>query len=359
MDPAKALTPLPTISPPSSDQTLTLDPPISPLNKPSSEQTLTLDPPIAPQKAPSSEQTLTLHPPISPQNTPYSEKALTLGHDHPLQKVIVMRHGHRLDALKRSWKQTAQRPWDPPITVAGTLATFCSGVILSKQGFQIHRVLVSPFLRCIQTAIGVIAALCASEMGLHEFMTKITSSEIHPSEVEERLAEFTSKNVVFDPTKIKVSIEYGLCEALCGPSIKPEVIPKDGNWFPDVSELEALLPQGIVDRSVECVYPELPQWEEEQKVSCRRLKRVIRSLADKFPKENLLLIAHVAGVAVGMRAFSKRPVIVDKVGYCSYACLQRSASSPSDLEALTKKSRGVTYCIEGERSPKSQGSLTK
>ncbi|ERN09299.1 hypothetical protein AMTR_s00149p00079900 [Amborella trichopoda] len=156
-----------------------------------------------------------------------------------------------------------------------------------------------------------------------------------------------------------VSIEYGLCEALCGPSIKPEVIPKDGNWFPDVSELEALLPQGIVDRSVECVYPELPQWEEEQKVSCRRLKRVIRSLADKFPKENLLLIAHVAGVAVGMRAFSKRPVIVDKVGYCSYACLQRSASSPSDLETLTKKSRGVTYCIEGERSPKSQGSLTK
>ncbi|XP_020519237.1 uncharacterized protein LOC18428278 isoform X2 [Amborella trichopoda] len=205
-----------------------------------------------------------------------------------------MRHGNRLDALKRSWKQTAQRPWDPPITVAGTCGAFFSGVILRNEGFQIHRVLVSPFLRCIQTASTVIDALCASEEGLDELMTKIRASEIHPSEFEERLVEFTSKNVVYDPTKIKVSIEYGLCEALCGPSIKPEVIPKDGNWFPNVSEFEALLPQGIVDRSVECVYPELPQWEEEQKVSCRRLKRVIRSLADKFPKENLLLITHVA-----------------------------------------------------------------
>ncbi|ERN00231.1 uncharacterized protein LOC18428278 isoform X1 [Amborella trichopoda] len=265
-----------------------------------------------------------------------------------------MRHGNRLDALKRSWKQTAQRPWDPPITVAGTCGAFFSGVILRNEGFQIHRVLVSPFLRCIQTASTVIDALCASEEGLDELMTKIRASEIHPSEFEERLVEFTSKNVVYDPTKIKVSIEYGLCEALCGPSIKPEVIPKDGNWFPNVSEFEALLPQGIVDRSVECVYPELPQWEEEQKVSCRRLKRVIRSLADKFPKENLLLITHAAGVAVAMRAFSKKPVIVDKVGYCSHACLKRSASSPSDLETLTKKSRHVTYCIEGERSPKSQ-----
>ncbi|KAL4193247.1 hypothetical protein AMTRI_Chr06g175970 [Amborella trichopoda] len=176
-------------------------------------------------------------------------------------------------------------------------------------------------------------------------MTKLGALEIHPSEFMEHLAEFTSKDVVFDPTKIKVSIEYGLCEALCGPSIKPEVISKDGNWFPDVSELDALLPQGIVDRSVECVYPK----DEKQKVSCRRLKRVIRSLADKFPNENLLLITHAAGVAAPMAAFSKKLVIVDKVGYCSHACLQRSITPPSDFEALTKKSRGVTYCIEGKR----------
>ncbi|KAL4193252.1 hypothetical protein AMTRI_Chr06g198410 [Amborella trichopoda] len=246
-----------------------------------------------------------------------------------------MRHGDRLDALKRSWKQTAQRPWDPPLTVAGTFNSLWSGGILRKEGFQIHRVLVSPFLRCIQTASVVIAALCASEEGLHVFMTKLGALEIHPSEFMERLAEFTSKNVVFDPTKINVSIEYGLCEALCGLSIKPEVIPKDGNWFADVSELETLLPQGIVDRFVECVYPKLPQWEEKQKVWCRRLKSVIRSLADKFPNENLLLITHAA-----MAAFSKKPVIVDKVAYCSHACLQRSATSPSDLEAPNKEISG-------------------
>ncbi|KAL4193254.1 hypothetical protein AMTRI_Chr06g176000 [Amborella trichopoda] len=109
MDHAKALTLDPPISPPSSDQTLTLDQPISPRKKLSLEQTLTLDPPISTQKAPSSEQTITLHPLVSPQNTPYSEKALILGHDHQLQNIIVMHHGDRLDVLKRSWKQTAQK----------------------------------------------------------------------------------------------------------------------------------------------------------------------------------------------------------------------------------------------------------
>ena len=40
-------------------------------------------------------------------------------------------------------------------------------------------------------------------------------------------------------------------------AIRPQVIPKDGNWGFDVSECEAMLPAGTVDKKVERVYKEV------------------------------------------------------------------------------------------------------
>ena len=58
-------------------------------------------------------------------------------------------------------------------------------------------------------------------------------------------------------TVLQVSIEYGLCEALCVEAIKTEYAPKDGIWFPDLSDLEAKLPIGTIDHSVDMVYKEV------------------------------------------------------------------------------------------------------
>ncbi|ERN00167.1 hypothetical protein AMTRI_Chr13g83340 [Amborella trichopoda] len=268
-------------------------------------------------------KTLTLEQTISPQNTSYTEKTLTPGHDRPVQNIIVMRHGDRVDQVKPLWIHNAQRPWDPPLVDEGKIRAWCKGKRLRNEGFQIHRVLVSPFVRCIETASEAIAALCAHE---------------------EHLVETTSENAVIDPTKVKVSIEYGLCEALCRLAINPEVVPKDGKWFPDVSELEALLPQGTVDRSVERVYPELPQWEEEMEEARDRYRRVIQALADKFPNENLLLVTHGEGVGTAILEFSKKPAVVYQVDYCAFAHLQRSASSLDDFEVLTKNGQTGISC---------------
>ena len=40
-------------------------------------------------------------------------------------------------------------------------------------------------------------------------------------------------------------------------AIGEEFTPKDGIWFPEVSKLEALLPAGTIDHSVERIYQEV------------------------------------------------------------------------------------------------------
>lgn len=137
------------------------------------------------------------------------------------QNVVVLRHGDRLDNIEKDWVKQASKPWDPPLHESGLTRAFNTGRTLRKGvGFPIHRVLVSPFLRCVQTAVGVISGISAGE-----------------------------------ETDLKVSIEYGLCEMLNDIAIRSA--PKDWEFVIDVADLEARFPSGTVDRSVEPVYKEV------------------------------------------------------------------------------------------------------
>nr|DAD18439.1 TPA_asm: hypothetical protein HUJ06_019902 [Nelumbo nucifera] len=107
------------------------------------------------------------------------------------QHVIVMRHGDRIDNFQPLWVATASRPWDPPLTDTGKTRAFCTGRKLRKNlGFPIHRVFVSPFLRCIQTAAEAVSALCA---------------------VQDNPLNMTSENVAVDPSKLKVDGAWVPC----------------------------------------------------------------------------------------------------------------------------------------------------
>lgn len=103
------------------------------------------------------------------------------------QNVVVMRHGDRIDNFEPLWSATAARPWDPPLVEAGKVRAFCTGRKLRTQlGFPIHRVFVSPFLRCLQTAAEVVSALFAVD------------DVIDPNRM-------TSDGVEIDPSKLKVT----------------------------------------------------------------------------------------------------------------------------------------------------------
>lgn len=78
------------------------------------------------------------------------------------QNIVVMRHGDRIDNFDPSWAKTAERKWDPPLVEAGKTRAFNTGRKLRENlCFPIHRVFVSPFLRCLQTAAGVVSGLCS------------------------------------------------------------------------------------------------------------------------------------------------------------------------------------------------------
>ncbi|PSS35937.1 Ubiquitin-associated and SH3 domain-containing protein [Actinidia chinensis var. chinensis] len=249
------------------------------------------------------------------------------------QNVVVMRHGDRIDNFEPQWAAAAARPWDPPLVEAGKVRAFCTGRKLRGQlGFRIHRVFVSPFLRCVQTAAEVVSALCA-----------VDHDGVDPNHL-------TSQGVSIDPSKIKVSIEYGLCEMLNREAIRPNVAPKDGKFSFNISELAAMLPAGTVDHSAQKVYSELPRWEETVTGARARYMQIINALADKFPSENLLLVTHGEGVGVAFSTFMK-DVTVYEVEYCAYSHLRRSISvgdknsfTAGDFENLIPKGQiGIRY----------------
>jgi len=87
------------------------------------------------------------------------------------QTVWLARHGNRYDFVHPAWFETAERPYDPPLSADGVTQAQELGQRL--QGEQIARVFASPFLRTVQTAHYVARALgvtVALEAGLSEWL---------------------------------------------------------------------------------------------------------------------------------------------------------------------------------------------
>ena len=66
------------------------------------------------------------------------------------QIVWIARHGNRLDFVNPEWFNTAERPYDPPLSEDGTIQAQLLGKRLVDSG--IKQIFASPFLRTVQTA---------------------------------------------------------------------------------------------------------------------------------------------------------------------------------------------------------------
>lgn len=109
------------------------------------------------------------------------------------QNVVVLRHGDRMDNFDPTWVKTAERPWDPPLIQNGFARAFLTGrTFRTRLPFPIHRVFVSPFLRCVQTASEVIAAHCAVDENPNAKSSADVVS-IDPSKVKVRSQEYIYK----------------------------------------------------------------------------------------------------------------------------------------------------------------------
>uniref|UniRef100_J3LIZ2 Phosphoglycerate mutase family protein n=2 Tax=Oryza brachyantha TaxID=4533 RepID=J3LIZ2_ORYBR len=246
-----------------------------------------------------------------------------------MQRIVVMRHGDRVDHAEPLWPANSPRPWDPPLTDAGLLRAWTVGKRIrsaaAADGFQIHRVLVSPFFRCLQTASQAVTALCA-------LPDDNALLDLH-----------STANLPLDPSRIKVSIEYGLSEMMNAQAmglLVSQVAPSIDKWFPDLSQLEAALPAGTIDHSVEPLYREVPKWGESVSEARSRYASVIKALADKYPDENLLLVTHGEGVGASVSFFEPGAEIYE-VEYCAYSVLGRQQQQKAELK-LGAEEEGLT-----------------
>jgi broad specificity phosphatase PhoE len=87
------------------------------------------------------------------------------------QTVWIARHANRLDFVNPQWFNTAERPYDPPLSEDGTIQAKELGRRLVGKG--IRHIFASPFLRTVQTASYVADALdlpIKLESGLSEWL---------------------------------------------------------------------------------------------------------------------------------------------------------------------------------------------
>ena len=68
------------------------------------------------------------------------------------QRVVIIRHGKRADKEGESWKDMHTRPWDSPLSVAGSRHVQQVAEVLRSLLRPDFVTYTSPFLRCLQTA---------------------------------------------------------------------------------------------------------------------------------------------------------------------------------------------------------------
>ncbi|CAD5209923.1 unnamed protein product [Bursaphelenchus okinawaensis] len=78
-----------------------------------------------------------------------------------LRSIWIVRHGERVDNVDPNWKKNAPRgAWDDPtLSDRGHKQAQEVGVQLAKQSERIDHVFVSPFIRTVQTANGILDAI--------------------------------------------------------------------------------------------------------------------------------------------------------------------------------------------------------
>lgn len=107
------------------------------------------------------------------------------------RRLYFVRHGLREDFENESWRETAENPWDPPISACGREQAADIGAFFAEK--TIHGIFSSPFLRTLETAQAV-ACACGAPVWMEEALCEWLNPEWHnvpprwlsPAEAAER-----------------------------------------------------------------------------------------------------------------------------------------------------------------------------
>ncbi len=187
------------------------------------------------------------------------------------QTVWLARHGNRIDFINPDWFNTAPRRYDPHLSPDGEVQAQELAQRLAAE--KIDRILVSPFLRAIQTA-----------------------------------------QYIAQHHRLPLHIEPGLSEWL------------NGEWMDAMPETQSQAELIAQFPAIDCNYAPvlIPTFPETQEQLLARAGEAARRLVARFPDQNLLFVGHgasVVGAAWGLLA--DRPKI-----HASLCCLVELHQTP-------------------------------
>lgn len=194
-----------------------------------------------------------------------------------LQTLWIARHGNRLDFVNPDWFNSAERPYDPPLSEDGFVQARELGHRLKSE--RIDRIFASPFLRTVQTAYEVAKIL-----------------------------------------EMPIQLEAGLSEWL-----NPEWMSATPKRLP----LEVLVQQyPAIDLSYTSRV--LPQYPESEEVMSMRMAETAKRLAAEF-SENILLVTHGAFVVEGTAGLVGRKAAVNPALCCLVKLVRHSETWEMEL----------------------------
>lgn len=100
--------------------------------------------------------------------------------------IVIVRHAERVDYVTEGWTQSADKPWDTPITEHGYLQSQKAGAHVVKLCHQhslppVSRVITSPLTRCVETAAHIIKGIATSTKEITGTEHTISLLDMDPS----------------------------------------------------------------------------------------------------------------------------------------------------------------------------------
>ncbi|ORX84261.1 phosphoglycerate mutase-like protein [Basidiobolus meristosporus CBS 931.73] len=213
--------------------------------------------------------------------------------------VWFVRHGERTDFVDPNWRYTTTTPYDPPLTELGAKQATKTGYYLrdlAQENFDSfvrphsktrYLLYASPFLRCIQTAEGIIRGI-----GTSRYSEIVGGIRLEPALSEWMSEEYFTEQI---PDSLISS-----CKEAC----LVNRVPLELAYKPQLNHL-----------------PEFPETLDQLAARFRDfLERTVQQLEQDTPENEpfptVILVTHGAGVNSLLEACFKERTLVE-VNYCS------------------------------------------
>ncbi|CAI5528508.1 unnamed protein product [Closterium sp. Naga37s-1] len=333
-----------------------------------------------------------------------------------VQTLVVVRHAEPIDEQDDGWAAGSDRPWDPPLSARGAKAAEEVGQALRARGFgagrssargggggkesesgdevegarsgAVVRVVVSPFRRCVQTAVHVVAGLLGARTGEgaegekgegekgeagSAGEGKVAGGAAEGSQKAEGQVQSAASpsgvtvTVSISPALAEVSFSPALAEVMntralrrCTEERPPAAsIPlssmaehaglaaaveaaaaeaRSKGWVLGEDDLKALFTPGTTflplpaaaaaasgdGRAGRNVHSEFPIFPESLESARERFMQAFDDVAALFPSDSILCVTHGDAVAASVERLA--PVTVVAVDFCGYSWSQRRAA---------------------------------